>query len=233
MKKDLRESELYEESYRFRERRSNVRFFLLFTLIVAFFLGLRLYWTNTYGGVQVDGDSMYSTLYDKEQLIVRYTPGGEGIKRGDIVVVHVEDYPEVQQYNQDLPEEEQVKYLIKRLIAVEGDTVKCERGRLYIKYGGKGDFVPVDEPYAQYFTLVGDAYSPSDSVKEKYAFGEYTVGDGEIFFLGDNRNFSKDSRYQQGLSHLPDRLYEAKDVFGVVPQWAIENQRTLEKIFFR
>ena len=57
---------------------------------------------------------------------------------------------------------------------------------------------------------------------------------GEIFFLGDNRLNSCDSRYQEyGGSHLKDKLYKATDVYGVVPEWALEHQEILAKIFFR
>ena len=57
------------------------------------------------------------------------------------------------------------------------------------------------------------------------------MGEGEIFFLGDNRNISMDSRYKEDMSHL-DRLYKETDIYGIVPQWAIDKQEDLEKIFF-
>ncbi len=221
MRKDLENSELYEERYRFQEKRSNRRFLVTLVAIVLLFWAFRIYWGNTFGGVEVDGASMNFTLYDKEQLIVRYVRNGEGVERGDVIVVHVENYPEIREYNEGKKEADKLKYLIKRLIAVEGDTVKCVDGQIYIKYAGGTDFVELYEPYAHYHN------------RATYDFDEYAVGKGEIFFLGDNRQNSMDSRYdEQGGSHLSDRLYLAKDIFGVVPQWAIDNQKILEKIFF-
>ena len=217
MWKDLSGSELYEARYRFKERRSNVRFFVSMLLVFLIFFGLRIYWTTTFGGVEIDGDSMNRTLVDGQQLLMKYSDQGRDAKRGDVIVVYVGDYVECASVRSG--------FLIKRLIAIEGDTVKCIDGQVYIQYAGCDDYEKLDEPYAHY---------RSDYDKQSYDFGPYKVGEGEIFFLGDNRNNSVDSRY--GIthgSHLTNRLYKAEDIFGIVPQWSIDNQEILEKIFFR
>lgn len=159
---------------------------------------------------------MNNTLLDGQQLLMKYSDDGKDAKRGDVIVVYVGDYAECTSIRSG--------YLIKRLIAIEGDTVKCIDGQVYIQYAGCDDYEKVDEPYAHY---------RSDYDKQTYDFGPYKVGEGEIFFLGDNRNNSVDSRY--GIthgSHLTNRLYKAEDIFGIVPQWAIDKQDILEKIFF-
>lgn len=216
MQRDLTGSELYEAHYRFGERRSNARFFALVCCCLLFFCGLRIYWTSNFGGVQIDGASMNKTLLHGQQLLMKYSDGGKDAKRGDVIVVYVGEYAECSSITSG--------YLIKRLIAVEGDTVKCEDGQVYIQYAGEEDYQPINEPYAHY---------RSQYDKKGYDFGPYKVGEGEIFFLGDNRNNSIDSRYGiHNGSHLPNRLYKTEDIFGIVPDWAIENQKILEKIFF-
>lgn len=212
--KELMENELYEARYHFKERRSNARFFVFLLLFFTFLGAVRSYWTGNFGGVQIDGSSMNNTLANGQQLLMKYCDNGEEAKRGDIIVVYVGDYTECAGVSSG--------YLIKRLIAVEGDTVKCHDGQVYIQYAGESTYTKVDEPYAYYCKN-----------KLDYDFGPYKVGEGEIFFLGDNRQNSVDSRYgiTQG-SHLSDRLYKTEDIFGIVPEWAIKNQKILEKIFF-
>ncbi len=224
MRNTLKDSELYESVYRERERRSSYRFVAILLVILALFLGIRYYWSSHFGGVRVDGESMNYTLQDGDYHIVQYTKYKQA-KRGDIIVVHVEDYPELQAENANKAEADKVKYLIKRLIAIEGDTLYCKEGQIYIRYAGTESFVELDEPYAY--------YDPSDGGKKAYSFAEYTVGDGRVFFLGDNRHNSIDSRYQEEQgSHLKNGLYQEKDIFAVVPAWAIQYQTILEKIFF-
>ena len=78
--------------------------------------------------------------------------------------------------------------------------------------------MPYDDPHGNY---AGD---------EHYDFSLYEVGENEIFFLGDNRTNSRDSRYKDGLSHFTDRLYTVDDIYGVVPEWAIRYKSVLKYI---
>ena len=203
--KDLRDGELYEYRYRYKSRRSTTIFYCVLALIVAAALGFRIYWTNTFGGVYVDGNSMYPTLHSGDELLMKY--GGDA-ERGDVIVVDVRSYGDEYDFGN-------TQFLIKRLIAVEGVTVYCEDGEVYIRYAGTEEFVPLDEPY------IPDG--------EIYSFGPYEVGTDEIFFLGDNRLNSKDSRYKEGLSHL-DCLYKESDIYGIVPEWAIKYKEILKYI---
>lgn len=65
--------------------------------------------------------------------------------------------------------------LIKRVIAVGGETIEIRDSQVYV------DGVPLDEPYLR----------PGSHME---AFGPVTVPPGEVFVMGDNRNQSEDSR---------------------------------------
>lgn len=213
--KNLTQSPLYEEKFGAKE--SGVAIVLYWIVVISAFVVLlfSVYWTARFDGVVVSGNSMRNTLYDGEQLLMQKTDGSDA-ERGDVIVVYVGDYAEFDEGNST---GEKTQFLIKRLIAVEGDRVRCTDGTVEICYAGTDVWETIDEPYAYY------------TDKTSYDFAEYTVGEGEVFFLGDNRNNSMDSRYQENFSRL-DRLYKRSDIYGIVPKWAIEHQSALEKIFF-
>ena len=76
---------------------------------------------------------------------------------------------------------------VKRVIGLPGDTVEIRDGILLVN----GD--RYEEPY------VDDAFRvPGGS--NGYAFGPYTVPEGEYFVMGDHRNNSNDSRAQGSIS---------------------------------
>ncbi|MBQ8319416.1 MAG: signal peptidase I [Clostridia bacterium] len=217
----LQDGELYESRFQWKEKRSNNRFMLFLVLLLSAIVAFTSWFHVNFSGVQVSGPSMMKTLKDGEYLLMRSVYGGEGFTYGDVVVVSVEHYPEVQEENKHKPEGEETKFLIKRVIAMAGDKVKFENGEMYLwkDYQSGGGYEKLNEPYAYYAS------------RNKYKCSEYTVGEGEVFFLGDNRNYSKDSRYLDGNSHLA-KLYQATDICGVVPEWAIRYQTPLEWIFF-
>lgn len=219
MEKDLRNSELFEEQFKWKERRENGRFFLLVGLVFVLLFSVVFAWRQTYGGVEVDGASMNMTLSDKDKLLMRYVSGGVQPKRGDVIVVDVRGYDEFNGTG--------TEFLIKRLIAVEGDSLYCVDGDVFIRYAGATDYVKLQEDYT-YF--LGNGLTKPDC--DFASFDDpYDVGVGEVFFLGDNRNNSLDSRFKEGASRLKS-LYKASDVYGIVPEWAIEYKTVLSKIFF-
>ena len=210
--KQICDGELYEQRFGFKERRANTYFYTALLLMLFAVCAFRVYWQTTFGGVVVDGASMERTLSSGDRLLMKYVKDVEDLQYGDVIVVNVSSYR---------GSSTRGDYLIKRLSAKEGDKVKFEQGNMYIWYAGADGYTVLDEPYAYYYD------------KSTYQCSEYTVGEGEIFFLGDNRQNSIDSRYGiQNGSHLADRLYKVEDIYGIVPEWAVENQKILEKIFF-
>lgn len=121
----------------------------------------------------VDGSSMYPTLYGGKDNV--YTDGDKVVVNkyktpdvGDIVVIH----PEGQ------------STMIKRVVATAGDTVKVVGGVLYVN-GAKADTSYLSDKnklmYASYPDTLLD-------------MAEFTVKQGHIWVLGDNRLVSHDSR---------------------------------------
>ena len=119
VEKDFSNSELYEETYGYKTERSTRRFLLIVLILFLCLLSLRLYVTCNYICVIVDGPSMRNTLYHGDKLLMRRADGRKA-KRGDVIVVDVRGYEEFASKD---PERPGKKFLIKRLIAVEGDKL--------------------------------------------------------------------------------------------------------------
>ena len=214
MENNLQNSELYETRYGWKESRGNFRFYLFLLCALLCLCVFRVWWTANFWGVVVKGTSMINTLEEEDKLLVRRVENADRLDYGTIIVVDVSGYEECADVDGGL--------LIKRLIAKEGDKVRCKDGQLEICYAGTEEFKALDEPYAHY------------KDRMEYDFPEYEVGEGEIFFLGDNRNESRDSRYDAypSGSHLENSLYKSEDVVGYLPDWAYQYREFLEKILF-
>lgn len=229
--RDLKDSLLYEERFRLKERKENMRFYCIVFLVIFAFLCLRTYWTNNFSLVQVSGSSMEQTFdgtgTDYDCLLAQRVRDIKDLERGAVIVVDVRNIPEFKVDNENA--KEPTNYLIKRLIATEGEAVRCKNGQVqicenYDENNPEVGWYDLYEPYAYY------------SDKNNYSFSTYVVGKGEVFFLGDNRCNSRDSRYKENSANgreysRLDRLYTVDTVTAYVPSWAIEHKATLRKIF--
>ncbi|MVU77884.1 signal peptidase I [Nocardia sp. ET3-3] len=106
--------------------------------------------------------------------------------------------------------------LVKRVIAVGGQTVQCcdAQGRVLV------DGKPLDEPYAQYTIAYQPGLAYSTSAGQGREFGPITVPAGNVWVMGDNRNRSADSRAHvedQYTGTVPISDIRGKAVFKIWP----------------
>ena len=129
---------------------------------------------------QVQGDSMEPTLSTEDNLIVdKISYRFHEPERYDIIVFPF------------LGKEE--TFYIKRIIGLPGETVQIdEEGSIYV------DGEVIDDFYGR--EIIQDPGRASEPI---------TLGEGEYFVLGDNRNMSTDSRSDYvGLVHRKDIVGE-------------------------
>jgi signal peptidase I len=114
----------------------------------------------------IPSESMFPTLKIGDRVLVnKLDDGVGGIDRGDVIVF-------------DRPGgagADGISELIKRVVALPGETVEGSDGRLMID----GEFI--DEGYLPEGTTTS-------------TFGPETVPDGHVWVMGDNRGSSDDSR---------------------------------------
>ena len=115
--------------------------------------------------IGVDGHSMVPTLQHADRLVVLSPILYHDYKAGDIVVLRKESFS--------------TEPIVKRVIAVEGQTVDIDFSAGSVTVDG----VELDEPYINELTFTDEG--------TEYPL---TLGEGEIFVMGDNRNHSTDSR---------------------------------------
>ena len=148
----------------------------LFAVLVI----LVVIWNLVFRWIFVDGVSMQPTLENGDWIVVCRLDRPE---RGDVIVTNTNNRANAR--------------LIKRLIAVGGDTVDVdyETGTVYVN--GQA---------------VEESYLPDRTIRGGDVQFPLTVPDGCVFLLGDNRTESMDSRYSE-IGCIPQ-----SDLLGTV--WA-------------
>lgn len=137
---------------------------------------------------EVRGASMEPTLHSKEKLIINkliyhlHPP-----QRGDIVILKSPRNPDAS--------------YIKRVIAASGDTVRIEKGIVFVNGEGLNEQFVSSETYA----FAGGALEEGK---------DYLVPEDSVFVLGDNRNRSSDSR---DFGFVPVSSIEGEAIFRYYP----------------
>ena len=153
---------------------------LLIAYLIIKFIGQR---------TVVDGNSMYPTLKDKDNIIVEKLSYRFGeIERYDVIVFNYHD-----------PFKDEDVYYIKRVIGLPGETICVENGLVYL-VEKDGEKVLLNEDYGY--------YSDGRKMESYLAAVPMVIPEGEYFVLGDNRNHSYDSR-QIGTIKKEDILGKA------------------------
>ena len=182
-------------------RAADVLIGVLFVFVLAMVI-LKLFVFTT---ICVSGTSMVPTLKDGDYLIGNRFAARAGMYTyGNVVVINTEEKDADGSY----------KKIIKRIVGLEGDVIDIKDGALL--RNGK---------------IVDEYYLP-DGVKTEIKTTSmisvpHTVGKGEVFVLGDNREDSRDSRY------IVYSKLKTSQIYAVVPDWAIRNKDSISVVLMR
>ncbi|MFC8426574.1 signal peptidase I [Streptomyces sp. NPDC057236] len=177
----------------------------------------------------IPSDSMQNTLQQGDRVLVdKLTPWfGSEPERGEVVVFHDPDNWLAGEPTPDpnllqkalswiglMPSAEE-KDLIKRVIGVGGDTIEC-KGTGPLKVNG----MALNEPYV----YPGNTPCSQDDQGGQF---KVKVPEGHIWVMGDHRQNSRDSRYNQGDRN--DGMVPVDEVVGraVVIAWPINRWTNL------
>lgn len=155
----------YESSPHGENKESMMSEIIRFSLVALLIvLPIRLFIAQPF---IVSGASMESTFSTGQYLIVdQLTYHFETPERGDVIVFR---YPK-----------DPSKFFIKRIIGVPGDTVSISGSDVTILNTEHPEGILLQEPYIL-------SMKPGATITE-------TLGEGEYFVMGDNRDASSDSR---------------------------------------
>jgi len=139
---------------------------LLFLIVIGV-IGAYVFRTFAFEGIYLATDSMAPTLPKGTHVFVnKFAQYFQAVKRGDVVMFEIPQKP--------------AKGLVKRVIAVSGDTIEIREKIVYLNGHRK------TESYVQY--LRADERLMGDDLPET------VVPTGYVFVMGDNRDVSNDSR---------------------------------------
>lgn len=189
-----------------------------YTIVIALAIAF-LIKTYLFDIVRVDGPSMNPTLIHNDRLII--TKLGYEPDYGDIVILD-STYKERQEFYKNhagadagvfekaklymgMPKSLKKRYYVKRVIAMEGDTIDIVNGDVILN----GE------------VLQEDYYDGKTAITDMSVEYPVTVSEGHVFVMGDNRSNSKDSR-SSSLGEVPVEALLGKAQIRVWPFSAIK-----------
>lgn len=158
-------------------------------IVLAFLLAMFVR-TFVFAPILIQGDSMNPTLKNNQRVLLNRLYTSQTPNRFDVIVFHA---PDQRDY-------------VKRIIGLPGDKVEYKDDQLYI------NDAPVQETFLTKKTntaFTGD-FTYDFTLQE--VIGTNTVPKGEVFVLGDNRRYSKDSR-TIGTIPIEDIVGEATIIY--------------------
>ena len=156
---------------------------------------------------RVSGVSMENTLSDGDTVIMTAFRGS--VSDGDIVVINADEAVTYNYNNELVSDRGMDRYVVKRVIATEGQTVDIDfaAGAVYV------DGKQLHEPYISSYTHLDEG-----GFTGRYPL---TVPEGYVFVLGDNRRNSLDSRSDK-LGFVKEEKIIGEIFFSVSPFGVIE-----------
>ena len=189
---EIKESLYTAENTRYKK---DAKFYITLIVMTTIIFFVNVLFGAVYTSVRVSGDSMKNTLINGDMLYANTMK--KDVKRGDIVIIggiEGKDY-----------------IIIKRVIAVGGEKVAIRNGKVFI------NDEPLNEDYLDDGVITDLRYAQDEAGNEntmkKLLPKGLTLGEDEIFYLGDNREVSADARANGPCKR--------ENVIGVVENWSV------------